>query len=324
MSHFLIRSALKKDIKGLLKLAQTFPLYNLPNDKKILSQKMEESEKSFQKTLPPFKRNYIFILEDLKTDQVIGSSQILSFWTKKQSYCYLLKKQKNSAYLKLLSREKKRHQLGGLIVDTKHRGSKLGLLLTLSRFLFLKIHDKDFSKRIEVSLTGLSQKKENLFWAETGAQWVKKNYLEALALYRKDPHFFLKKFPKELKIPLTTLSQTARSSLEKVHPQTLPAYKGLLKRGFNPTGYHHLLDGGLYLEAKTSSLLKKIESLSIKFEKSQKSSVFLISKKKPESFSKQNPFFVLQVKGEKRGEQLSIDKNPFFKEGEKVFSLALS
>ena len=335
MSEYFIRPAETKDLFGLLKLSRSFPLYNLPEDKKLLKQKIEESKQSFQKNLSPFKRSYIFILEDLKSKQVIGSSQILSFSTKNRSYCYLLKEDQNSAYLKLISRERKRHQLGGLILNQKYRSLKeqFGLQLGLARFLYIKTHEKDFSKKLEVSLTSLFQKEDNPFWLETGAKYLKKNYFQALKLYRDNPDSFLKKFPKELTIHLSSLSKKARSGLETVHPQTLPAYKGLLKRGFQLSRRHHLLDGGFYLEIKTSTLLKNIKSLEIKIEKPKKESFFLVSKKeakKPSrNFQKNNSqgfsgrFIAVRIKGEEKGRYLKIEKNSFFKEGEKVLNLSL-
>jgi len=336
VSEYFIRPAEAKDLFDLLKLSRSFPLYNLPEDKKLLKQKLEESGQSFKKNLSPFKRSYIFILEDLKSKQVIGSSQILSFSAKNRSYCYLLKGGQNSAYLKLISRERKRHQLGGLILSQKYRGLKeqFGLQLGLARFLYIKTHEKDFSKKIEVSLTSLFQKEDNPFWLETGAKHLKQNYFQALKLYRESPDSFLKKFPKEFTIYLSSLSTKARWGLETVHSQTLPAYKGLLKRGFQMSRRRHLLDGGIYLESKTSTFLKKIKSLEIKIEKPTKESFFLVSKKetkKPlKNFQKNNPqhfsgrFIAVRMKGEEKGRYLKIDKNSFFKEGEQVLNLYLS
>ena len=320
----LIRPAQKKDLADLLKLSCSFPLYNLPKNKKLLKQKLEISEKSFQKKLPLFERNYVFVLEDLKLQQVIGSSQILSFSRKNRSYRYLFKKDPDR--LKLVSVQQKRQQIGGLVLNQNHRGSKekLGLQLSLSRFLYMKKNEADFYKTLEVSLTGPFQKKENPFWQETGAKHLKQDYLQALEFYRRDPSAFLKKLPKELEINLESLSEKARLCLRAVHPQTLKAYQGLLKRGFKPTGCHHLLDGAIYLESKASRLLKKIQKLELSFAKLKpeqpnsetKPAYFLIGK------AGQNKFLAGKVKGEQKGRILKIEKNSLFKEGETVLSLA--
>ena len=320
MIQYILRPAQEKDLSDLLVLARSFPLYNLPSYKKFLKKKLELSEQSFQKKQAPFERNYIFVLEDLKLKKVIGSCQILSFSHKNRSYCYLLE---NKQSLKLVSVKEKRHQLGGLILNPKHHASKekFGLQLGTIRFLYMKNNDKDFSKTLEVSLTSPFQKKENPFWMETGAKHLKQNYLQALNLYRNAPDSLLKKLPKDFKVDLKSLSEEARLCLQTVHPQTFSAYKGLLKRGFQYNQRHHLLDGGLYLESKTAPLLKKIENLKLKFEKPKKPDFFLIGK----TNSKQTPeaFLGTRVKGEKKGTLLKIEKQAFFKEGERILSLSL-
>ena len=322
MIQYLIRPAQQKDLDGFLKLSQSFPLYNLPNHRKILKEKLELSEQAFQKKREPFNRNYVFALEDLKNKKVIGSSQILSFSNKSYAYCYLLEKKQDSHWLKLISVKEKRHQLGGLVLSKKHRASKkqFGLQLSLSRFLYIKNKAKEFSKTLEVSLTSPFQKKDNPFWLETGAKYLKQDYLQALKLYRNDPDSFLKKFPKELKIDLQSLSEKAKLCLETVHPQTLPAYKGLLKRGFQASKRYHLLDGGLYLESQQAHLFKKIDKPTLKFvnfEKIKEASFFLIAK------IEANPFLAIRIKGRKKENLLEIEKNSVFKEGEKVLSLPL-
>lgn len=326
MLNFIIRPAQKKDLSDLLKLSRSFPLYNLPQHKKFLREKLELSGQSFQKKLPPFERNHVFVLEDLNSKEVIGSSQILSFSNKNRSYRYLLRKNQGQAYLQFVSVQTKRHQLGGLILSRRHRGLKeqLGRCVGSARLLYMKNNEKDFSKTLEVSLTGPFQKENNPFWKQTGAKYLKQNYLQALKLYRNDPDALLKKFPKKLKIELESLSEIARSSLKIVHPQTLPAYKGLIKRGFKPSGGHHLLDGGIYLVAKSSLLFQEIENLELIFKSPQlkepkkAGSFFLIGKKKRAGF------LSARVKGLKIGSRLKIEKNSFFKEGEKILSLPLN
>ena len=356
--NYLIRPAEQKDLSDLLKLSRAFPLYNLPKNKKLLKEKLELSEQSFQKKQASFKRNYLFVLEDLKSKKLIASSQIISFFNKNYSYCYFLEKNKNSASLKLFSRESKRQQLGGLILEKSYRKSKeqLGLQISLARFLYIKQNERDFSKKIEVSLTGPFQNKDNPFWMETGAKYVKKNYLQVLEMYRKDPSSFLKKLPKNFEIPIQSLSKKAQLTLEKVHPETWSAYKGLLKRGFKTKSCYHLLDGGIYLESQTKNLVKPIQKLKLQFLKEGKKknlSFFLISplslergqerEKEQEKGKKRgteeeiknlkttkdskkapSPFIALRVRAEKVGKILRLEKKAFLKEGDQVLSLALS
>ena len=155
------------------------------------------------------------------------------------------KKRKKKKYLQISKIPTERHQIGGLILHPAYRKSNysLGLQISLARFLYMKTFPKDFSSLIDVSLTGPIKEKQNHFWDETGKLHLKKSYLSAKQIFQKDRVSFFSSFPKKLKIPLDQLSDQAKTYLTKVHPQTLPAYKGLLKKGFYKTNFYHLLDG---------------------------------------------------------------------------------
>ena len=334
MIEYIIRAAQKKDLADLLELSQFFLLHNLPDNKQLLKKKLEQSEEAFQNKKDPFNRNYIFVLEHLKNKKLIGSSQILSFSAKNPFYYYLLKNETGSAYLELTPYIETKQQFGGLILNKNYRSSKeqLGLQLGLARLLYMKTKEKDFSKTLEVSLTGHFQEENNPFWMETGAKYLNRNYLQAVKLYQEDPKAILKKFPKEFKINLDSLSQKAISCLKTVNPQSFPAYKGLLKSGFETTPRHYLLDGCFYLESKTARLLENIETLEVRFGLSQSklSQSKLSQSKMPETETyfliskiEAGNFLSARVRGEKSKGLLRIEKNSLFQENEKVLSLPI-
>ena len=318
--QFLIRSADFKDRDGLLKLAQYFPLCSLPSNKSKLNKKIQISKESFQQTLPKKDRNYLFVLEDRKEKKIIGSSQILSYFGPHQSLCYFLKKEKGCSYLKLEKMKVGRHQIGGLILHPDYRKSQdlLGLQIGLVRFLYIKTFSKAFSPIIEVSLTAPIEGKDNHFWRETGLKHLKINYDSAFKTLQTTRPKFLSFFPKDLKINLNQLSPKAKSYMEQVHPQTLPAYKGLLKRGFYKTKRYHVLDGGIYLEAPWKELpfLKKTKKYFLKKEKVIKALSFLLSQQTEQGF------FCARVQGEIQKQNLLVSHFPKeFEEGKKVLAL---
>ena len=318
--RYFIRSAQIKDIPTILSLTQYFPLCSLPSNKSKLKEKIKISQKSFDKTLKVGERNYIFVLEDKEKKQVIASSQILSYFGPKRSICYYLDKKEQA--LKIKQIKKDRHQIGGLILNPQYRKSKelLGLQIGLARFLYIKSHAKDFSKTIEVSLTAPIQENKNPFWKETGAKILDKNYLSALKAFHKNREEFLKAFPKNLKITLKNLSPLAQQCLKAVHPQTLPVYKGLLKRGFQKSQYHHLLDGGIYLEADWKKLpfLKQTQSLKIQYQNSIKGEDYFIAQQT------EKDFICVKLKAKKQGKNLILKKNSLLKEGKKALVLSFS
>ena len=75
---FIVRPVDTKDINQLVDLAKQFNLLNLPGDKKVLTQKVETSLQSFAGSLPKHKSEYLFVLEDIEEQQVMGSSLILA------------------------------------------------------------------------------------------------------------------------------------------------------------------------------------------------------------------------------------------------------
>ena len=318
--QFLIREADFKDREGLLDLAQCFPLCSLPNSKSKLEKKIQISKKSFKQTLPKEDRNYLFVLEDKQEKKIIGSSQILSYFGPNQSLCYFLEEKEGKYHLKLDRIKTGRHQIGGLILHPDYRRSQaaLGLQIGLVRFLYIKAFPKEFSSIIEVSLTAPIHKKKNYFWEEIGQKYLKMNYPLALKSFQNSRPQFFSLFPKDLKINLSRLSSKAKSYLEQVHPQTLPVYKGLLKRGFYKTKRYHVLDGGIYLETPWNKLsfLKKTKKPFLKKEKGSKDSFFLLSQQTKQGF------FCGQIKGTIKNQNLLIKTFPNeFEEGKKALVL---
>ena len=313
--QFLVREVQMEDKEGLLELAQHFPLCSLPKAEDKLIKKIQISRKSFEKSLSKTKRNYLFVLEDKKSGKIIGSSQILSYFGEDLSLCYALEKKGEKSYLSLNTVQIGRHQIGGLIMHPDYRKSQdfLGLQIGLVRFLYIKTFPEDFSSTIEVSLTAPVDGQNNTFWEETGYKYLNFNYSSALKIFQKNRLYFFSLFPKNLQIDLDTLSSKAKQYLTEVHPQTLPAYKGLLKIGFSKTKYHHVLDGGIYLKAQWDQLpfLKKGKRLLIKQGQVNHPSRFILSQQTKQGF------FCWQTEGEIKDQNLLIKPFPPYFEEEK-------
>ena len=317
--RYFIREADFKDIPEILSLARHFPLCSLPSNQFKLEKKIQISKESFNKVLKPFQRNYIFVLEDKKEKKVIGSSQILSYFGPNRSFCYLLEKKDKSSYLKIKQMKKGRHQIGGLILNPQYRKSKelLGLQIGIARFLYIKTFPQNFSKKIEVSLTAPIQETNNPFWKETGACFFKENYSSARQVFQKNREEFFKVFPKNLKINLKKLSPPAQNCLNTVHPQTLPVYKGLLKRGFYKSPHYHLLDGGIYLEAywKKLAFLKQSQKLKIQYQNSIEGEDYFMAQQTKKGF------FCVKLKAQKAGKSLILKKTNVLEEGKQALAL---
>ena len=76
---FLIRQATTNDLKGLKHLASVFNTVNLPNDEGILKNLLEVSADSFSgKIESPGDREYVFVMEDPQTQQLVGTSMVIA------------------------------------------------------------------------------------------------------------------------------------------------------------------------------------------------------------------------------------------------------
>src|SRR5678815_2290989 len=57
-------------------VAKHLDTVNLPDDRDVLARILDTSERSFTGELPPFQREYIFVLEDSAARRIIGTSMI--------------------------------------------------------------------------------------------------------------------------------------------------------------------------------------------------------------------------------------------------------
>ena len=321
--RFLIRPAGFKDKNDLLALSRLFPLGSLPSHPSQLDKKILISQKSFKQEGSKDKRLYLFVLEDKKRKKIVGSSQILPCFDPRSSLRYSLKQKAGGNYLKLKSNQTGRNQIGGLILHPDYRKSKdrLGLQIGLVRFLYIKTFPKEFSSLIEVSLTTPIKNNSNPFWRETGEKYLKMSYQEALDYFRKDRAGFFALFSKNLTIKLSQLSASAKNCMKQIHPQTVPVYKGLLKRGFHPTKHYHVLDGGVYLSAywKKLPFLKRTKEVFFKKSAGIKNSRFFLSQQTEKGF------FCAQSPAQIKGSSLLVSHIPKeFEKDKPVLALKLS
>ena len=282
----IIRPGTLKDILQLQQLAESFPLGNLPEDKNQLTEIIEKSTLSFSKKLPKEQRRFLFVL-DFK-GKLIGSSQILSY--QENHPYFLLHNTKKETVLELSKNPKGRTQIGGLILHSQYRThpEKFGRQIGLFRFLYMAENPEVFTKTIEVSLTAplKENNNDNQFWNFMNFPKLPNNYRSALKLYKTKPSLFFSHLPQEKIIHLKKISDTLKHSLQDIHPETLPAYKGLLKLGFKKTSRHHILDGGIFLEINRQkfSILRESKQVILKQGQSTKKDLYLWGRETSEGF----------------------------------------
>jgi len=266
---FILRSVEERDIRDLQVLSSQFTMINLPNDSKALAKKIEKSQKSFAGEIKD-KANaeYLFVVEDLETERVVGSSLILAkHGTKDEPHFYFKVKKKEHfssdlgigfvhQVLKLEEEIDGPTEIGGLLVDSEYRRvpEKIGKQISLVRFLYMAMFPESFEKKLlcELSPPQMAQGKSE-FWEAMGRRFTGLPYQEADKLSHKYKEFIHSLFPKE-EIYTCVLSSAARFVLGRVGDETRPAQHLLEKLGFKYLNEVDPFDGGPHFGVMTSDV----------------------------------------------------------------------
>lgn len=266
---FRIRSVRMEDLPELLRLSKLVYFINLPEDQEILKQKIELSISSFDGTIEDkFAREYIFVMEDLEAQSLVGTSMVIARHGNPQSphmYLELREIQKYSEtihagfihkVLRLKFDPDGPTEIGGLVLDPNYRGhkAKLGRQLSFARFLFMKMKRRWFKDRILSELMPpLGPQGESVLWEALGRKFTNLSYQDADLLSRKNKEFITSLFPKG-DIYTVMLPGEARDAIGKVGKETEPVKHMLEKIGFQWKEHIDPFDGGPHYWAETDKI----------------------------------------------------------------------
>lgn len=266
---FILRSVHTEDLPQLVDLARQFTLLNLPGDRKILSQKIERSMASFSGDLPKSKAEYVFVLEDVEENLIVGSSLILpKHGTDDVPHTFfkVLKKNHYSEDLGIgFIHQVLRFQMdtdgpteiGGLLVNKTYRGrpEKLGRQVSFVRFNYIGMYPERFEDKLLCELTPpLTDEGRSEFWEALGRRFTGLPYQEADLLSQSHKEFIQSLFPEE-DIYLCLLDTKARTVVGRVGDSTKPAQHLLESIGFQYLEEVDPFDGGPHYGAKVQDLL---------------------------------------------------------------------
>jgi len=266
---FIIRQATVDDSSTLLKLAKMVHFINLPADPDVINRKIIRSRRSFSgKPANDREREFMFVLEDTETGNIIGTSSIVSMlsWPgrphtflqvrERKMYSADLRTGQVHTTLQLGTDESGPSEIGGLILSPAYRGrkDKLGALLSLVRFHFIGLHRECFSERIIAEMMApLTPDSRNTLWEYLGRRFINLSYAEADRFCQHSKEFITSLFPND-EIHVSLLPPEARNLIGKVGPETEPAKAMLEGLGFRYMGHVDPFDGGPYLEANVSDI----------------------------------------------------------------------
>ncbi len=279
----LLRDVARSDLAGLQRLAAVLNSVNLPNDKKVLAQLIDRSVKSFAGKLEaPHEREYLFVLEDLRNELIIGTSMIIAQHGTKDAphiYFQVTEAEHYSASIDAHFRHKVLSigynyegptEIGGLVVDPPHRSGpdKPGKQLSYVRFLFMAMHKPLFRERVLAELLPpLMEDGRSLLWESCGKKFTGLEYPEADKLSRQNKEFIKELFPSS-DIYATLFSDRAQKLIGEVGPETKGVQRMLERIGFRYVNHIDPFDGGPHYEANLHdiALVRRYRTATLKKE----------------------------------------------------------
>lgn len=298
---FIVRKSRLDDLESLFDLSKQFDLLNLPSDKQRLLKKLEISESSFSGDLTKEESEYLFVLEDTESKNLVGSSLIMAKHGSQDiphSAFQVLKKHHFSEdlgigfihqVLKLKINTDGPTEIGGLLVDKSYRSrpEKLGKLISLSRFLYIAQNLNAFEPQVICELTPpLTDEGRSEFWEALGRRFTGLPYQEADLFSQTHKEFISSLFP-EVEIYLALLDTKARSVLGRVGEHTKPAQHLLESIGFKYLEEVDPFDGGPHFGCQTKKVKVIAQSKSYKIKNFTQPSfkeTFLVSSQMDSNF----------------------------------------
>ncbi len=266
INSFWVRPVCMDDLEDIkaLSFSATHGLTSLPKDETLLRQNIEKSIRSFDTPLlKPIDELYMFVLEDITTQKIIGTAGIISNVAAKDPfYTYHITPlsshvgpdQSSPQILELSTNPFPSSELCMLFLHADYRNTHLGRFLSLVRFSFIKSHLYRFRSTLIAELRGLSYPNgECPFWDHIMRPFFKCSFFEADLASQQDPDLIHKHIPKH-PFYIDVLPQDIQDCLSQLHPNTKGAAKILLAEDFHQTSYIDVFDAGPKYKAEIQNI----------------------------------------------------------------------
>ncbi len=273
--QFEIRGATRDDFDGVFELSRHLNSVNLPHRKSAVTELLERSENSFSgKTAGFSERRYMFVLVDLRSQRIAGTSMIIAQLGRRGVPYIFLDVGVEERYSSTLDRHVKHQvlrmgysydgptELGGLVMHPDYRRSSLrfGRAMSYVRFLFIAMHRERFQNDLLAELMPpLRADGTSHLWEAVGSRFVDLSYQEADKLSKTNKEFIWGLFPTG-KIYTALLAKEARDVIGEVGPDTRGVEKMLRRVGFEYVSRVDPFDGGPHFMAATDSVSAVLDS----------------------------------------------------------------
>jgi arginine N-succinyltransferase len=261
---YILRPIQKNDLTAFEGFANQSSLgvINLPKNREILKEKIYASEYAFQTPIEkPHHENYVFVLEDLQTGELGGTSAICSRMGITSSNYYFRLETSLNAYTKKemqiltpVCYPVGPTEILALYLKPEFRKEGLGKLLSLARFLFMASHRQRFENYVVAEMRGYIREDNTVpFWDSFCRKFLDITYAEFCLNELKNRDIISNLIPK-WPVYVSLLPQEVQDYLGKTHDKTLPALRMLNREGFVFTQEIDPFDGGPRLGCRTDEI----------------------------------------------------------------------
>jgi arginine N-succinyltransferase len=272
---FVFRPVGEHDLAGLRHLADVIQdgLTTLPPEDSALEERIHQSHRAFDHRIKKAGGDhYLFGLEEIGSGTVVGTSGIIArvggfdpFYTYEVRRERLIHQslaidhEMDVLHLKL--DHKGPSEVCTLSLRPEFRRAGRGLLLSLSRFLFMACFPQRFDERVIAELRGFTNEAGlSPFWEAIGRHFFALSFAHADFLSGIGQKDFIRDLMPKYPIYTATLPDEARAIIGRVHRDAEPALKILLSQGFERTNEVDIFDAGPLVAASRTSIRAVQES----------------------------------------------------------------
>ena len=271
MNHldYLLRPATLDDLDDLERFskASTFGIHTLKPGRERLAARLELSQRAFAATeTHNGDEIYHFVLEDLQTGRVIGSSGIVtSAGAEGRFYCYRNEFSvhaseelgiSNRVHTLRLCEDLSGHSLlSSFYIEPAYADSPAPQLLSRGRLLFIRRYPHLFAERIGAENPGLCDEAgDSPFWNALGRRFLDMSFPEAEHRTSGRSKGFIAELMPRSSIHVLLLAENAQWALGQLHPDGEIPFGILVDEGFDADSYVDIFDGGPITEARAAML----------------------------------------------------------------------
>lgn len=262
------------DLDGLMALARETGdgMTTLKADATMLAARIALACASFAGTVAPALRDYLFVLEDTATQQIVGVSAIkAAVGLDAPFYNYRIGTLvHSSAELNVFTRMETLYlsndltgsaELCSLFLHPDYRTGNNGRLLSKCRLLFIAQFPHLFEQRLIAELRGfLHDDGGSPFWDSLGRHFFKMDFNRADDITALGKKSFIAELMPRYPLYVALLPAEAQAVIGQVHVATVPARRLLEQEGMHYEGYVDIFDAGPVLQARISELRALRES----------------------------------------------------------------